>query len=154
MAWRRKKYCVGSKDLLLCCTELNQLVTCPVSPSDSGCSKDGHQLVRHSAAASSSAPGSVRHQHLQLQHTPANSGKEVPLDHLSCVRMSPRESGLMSILLMSGFSASVTSVEVMRHFAAVISTYKVRGKNWRLLQERKIIIAIRSIGFPNKTNFL
>ncbi|XP_016152507.1 PREDICTED: glutamate-rich protein 1 [Ficedula albicollis] len=40
---------------------------------DPGCSKDGYQPVRHSAAAGGTAPGSVRDRHLQLQHTPAHS---------------------------------------------------------------------------------
>lgn len=45
---------------------------------------------------------------------------------------------LVSVVLMSSFSASITSVEVKRHFATLISTCKVeRMEEYRFLQKRK-----------------
>ncbi|KAM6138225.1 glutamate-rich protein 1 [Phoenicopterus ruber ruber] len=78
---------------------------------DSGCRKNRYQLLRHPAAAGGIAAGDVWDQYIQLQHAPADSKEETSLDPLSCLGMRPKKERLMSVVLMSGFSASVTGVE-------------------------------------------
>lgn len=116
--WYEKlKNClVGSRALLLCHTQQNRFITCPVFPIDSSCRKNSCQLIGHIAATDCLAPGHVWDQSLQLQHTPVGSTEETSRDPLSCVGTWP----------------------LCRHFAASISTCKVeRMEEYRFLQERK-----------------